>query len=142
MNDTPHTPLDEEQPSPDVEGEGTQLTEATATVGSHFGFDAMRSGLVSALAEAGETPERSAARAARFAELAQQYPGQYIAYREEWDGARIVEPFLLAVAVDSIAIERALEALAPEQARDAVIHYLMPLDQAMMTPFWVLPQQR
>src|SRR5262245_61163502 len=94
-------------------------------------WDAMRRGLVETMAAAGETSERQAARNALYAELEDKYPGQYAVVREVWDGARIVEPFLLAVAPDAMSAARALEALPPEVATNAVIEYLMPPNRAM-----------
>jgi hypothetical protein len=98
--------------------------------------EAMFHGLNEALAAAGETPERQAARNARIAELCAKYSGQFAAIREEWDGAQIVEPFLLAVAPSAIAAEQALKELSPELAVQVVIEYLLPPNRAMATPFW------
>jgi hypothetical protein len=101
-----------------------------------YNSDVMRHGLEAAMAAIGETPERMATRNARIAELCAKHPGQFAAIREEWDGAKIVEPFLLAVAPSAIAAEQALKDCLPELAANAVIEYLIPPNRAMATPFW------
>lgn len=61
----------------------------------------------------GETPNRTMARSAKFAELARLYPEHFVAYREQWDNDRIVEPFVLAVAADEIALAKLLDERFP-----------------------------
>jgi hypothetical protein len=111
-----------------------EMNESPSQLGHNA--DAMRSGLEEVMLAAGETPERQAARNARIAELCAQYPGQFVVIREEWDGAQIVEPFLLAVAPTAIAAEEALKNQPPELAAGAAIEYLMPRDRAMVTRLW------
>lgn len=83
------------------------------------------------------TPERLDVRNARFVELRKLYPDRYVAYRERWDGDRLVEPFVLAVADTAAEVERVLSTLPPERARDAVIDYQLPANRVFVPTMWV-----
>ena len=63
----------------------------------------------------GYTPERILARRELQRELGRKHPGMHAVIREKWDGDKIVEPYLLAVAATVDEIYRLADAL-PEHA--------------------------
>jgi hypothetical protein len=76
---------------------------------------------------AGETPERAKARTAAYAEARRQFPNQWAAMREVWDGARLVEPLVLAVS-PTLGGLRTMLAEMPEGEKSGVeLELLGPL---------------
>jgi hypothetical protein len=69
-------------------------------------------------------PPRSAAISARFAELRRQHPGKYLAFREEWDGDELREPFVVAVGETLEEVESATAALPTAERARVFIEFL------------------
>ncbi len=82
------------------------------------------------LREAGETPERAKARTAAYAEARKQYPNQWAAIREVWDGARLVAP-LVVVAAPSISELRSLVDRLPTELSEGITLELLRTGGAM-----------
>jgi|GEM_PF-5646955 len=61
-----------------------------------------------------------------------EHAGKFVAYRERWDGERLLEPFVVAVGESELEIERQLDALVPEVTADAVVRYLQPDQSALL----------
>ena len=90
----------------------------------------------SAWPEEGTT--HSTARNTRLAELRRLYPDHYIAYRDEWDGTRLLEPFLLAVGANENGVRAALGTLSSEQSAEAVVRHLPARCVANVWSVWVI----
>lgn len=83
------------------------------------------------LLKAGFTPERIQAKRELQRELGRKYPGMHAVIREKWDGDKIVEPYLLAVAATLEEIYRLADALPEEVSEGAIITYIWPPNKAM-----------
>jgi hypothetical protein len=80
---------------------------------------------------AGFTPERAKAKREVQLQLQQQYPGMHALIREQWDGERLVEPYLLAVGATRTELYRLVEELSADAKQGAVITYIWPANKAM-----------
>ena len=83
------------------------------------------------LLKAGFTPERIKAEQAAERELGQKYPRMHALIRMKWDGEKLIEPYLLAVAETLDEIYRLADEIPKDRKEGAVITYIWPPGVAM-----------
>ncbi len=83
------------------------------------------------LLKAGFTPERAKAKREAQRELQRKHPGMHAVVREKWDGDKLVEPYLLAVAATHDEIDRLADALPEQLSEGAVVTFIWPPNKAM-----------
>lgn len=79
---------------------------------------------------AGFTPERTRAETEAFHELRQKHPRMYVLIRRQWDGTKLVEPYLLAVSAVEEEVAAIYYSLPVAERRDAEVRYVHPAGQA------------
>lgn len=85
-----------------------------------------RAEMRAALLADGWTPERTRVRSEAFLELQQNHPRMFALVREQWDGDRLIQPYLLAVAPTRAELRQLTESLPANELVGAMIHYVLP----------------
>ena len=89
-------------------------------------YDAVRE-MREQLREAGETPERAKARSAAYAQARKEYPNHWAAIREVWDGARLIEPLVVAVSPTLGGLKNMLAEMPTEKKAGVELELLGPI---------------
>ena len=90
-------------------------------------------GLQEHLQRAAESPVRVRARREKWRQLRREYPNKFIAYRERWDGDRLVEPFVLAAGDSESQIADGVHALPSAEGEQATIAFVAPPGRLFLT---------
>lgn len=83
------------------------------------------------LLKTGFTPERTEAEREAYCEVQRKYPGMHALIREVWDGEKLVEPYLLAVAATREEIYRLADEIPKDRKEGAMFTFIWPQGKAM-----------